>query len=206
MIDKLQPRQIFSLDDQSSNCTPGHQRIIAMYKPITIIHENSIIAHEFNISSMKTRKSLTLVDRGLASLVLTKRNAAAGNEIALSSSQCPGNEESFSSFRMGEIGKISNFLRLLHEISEDLITEDVKQLKFLCDDGTLTKARLEKIENAKDFFVAIREVIEDETKQLNFLKDLFKTISRNDVKAKIDKFQESRKGRHHGTFVKCFID
>ena len=33
-----------------------------MYKPITIIHENSIIAHETNISSMKTRKSLTLVD------------------------------------------------------------------------------------------------------------------------------------------------
>ena len=41
---------------------PGHQRIIAMYKPITIIHENNIIAHETNISSMKTRKSLTLVD------------------------------------------------------------------------------------------------------------------------------------------------
>ena len=62
MIDKLQPRQIFSLDDQSNNSTPGHQRIIAMYKPITIIHENNIIAHEVNISSMKTRKSLTLVD------------------------------------------------------------------------------------------------------------------------------------------------
>ena len=44
---------------------PGHQRIIAdiaMYKTITIIHENSIIAHEINISSMKTRKSLTLID------------------------------------------------------------------------------------------------------------------------------------------------
>ena len=62
MIDKLQPRQFFSLDDQSNNFTSGHQRIIAMYKPITIIHENSIIAHEVNISSMKTRKSLTLVD------------------------------------------------------------------------------------------------------------------------------------------------
>ena len=62
MIDKLQPRQIFSLDDQSNNSTPGHQRFIAMYKPITIIHENSIIAHEVNISSMKTRTSLTLVD------------------------------------------------------------------------------------------------------------------------------------------------
>ena len=62
MIDKLQPRQIFSLDGQSNNSTPGHQRIIAMYKPITIMHENSIIAHEVNISSMKTRKSLTLVD------------------------------------------------------------------------------------------------------------------------------------------------
>ena len=61
MIDKLQPRQIFSSDDQSNNSTPGHQRIIAMYKPITIIHENSNIAHEINISSMKTRKSLTLV-------------------------------------------------------------------------------------------------------------------------------------------------
>ena len=62
MIDKLQPRQIFSLDDQLNNSTPGHQRIIAMYEPITIIPENSIIAHEINISSMKTRKSLTLVD------------------------------------------------------------------------------------------------------------------------------------------------
>ena len=62
MIDKLQPRQIFSLDDQSINSTPGHQKIIAMYKPITIINENSIIAHEKNISSMKTRKTLTLVD------------------------------------------------------------------------------------------------------------------------------------------------
>ena len=41
MIDKLQPREIFSLNDQSNNSTPGHQRIIAMYKPITIIHENS---------------------------------------------------------------------------------------------------------------------------------------------------------------------
>ena len=62
MIDKLQPRPIFSLDDQSNNSTPGHQRIIAMYKPITIIHESSNIAHEINISSIKTRKSLTLVD------------------------------------------------------------------------------------------------------------------------------------------------
>ena len=62
MIDKLQPRQFFSLDDQSNNSMPGHQRIIAMYKPITIIHENNIIAHEGNISSMKTCKSLTLVD------------------------------------------------------------------------------------------------------------------------------------------------
>ena len=34
-----------------------------MYKPITLIHVNSIIAHEINISSMKTRKSLRLVDR-----------------------------------------------------------------------------------------------------------------------------------------------
>ena len=62
MIDKLQPRQMFSLDDQSNNSTPGHQRIIAVFKLITIIHENSIIAHEVNISSMKTRKSLTVVD------------------------------------------------------------------------------------------------------------------------------------------------
>ena len=28
-IDKLQPRQIFSLDDKSNNSTPGHQRIKA---------------------------------------------------------------------------------------------------------------------------------------------------------------------------------
>ena len=61
MIDKLQPRQIFSLDDQSNNSTRGHQRIMATYNPITIIHENSNIAQEINISSMKTRKSLTLV-------------------------------------------------------------------------------------------------------------------------------------------------
>ena len=26
MIDKLQPRQIFSLDDQSNNSTPGNQQ------------------------------------------------------------------------------------------------------------------------------------------------------------------------------------
>ena len=41
MIDKPQPLQIFSLDDQSNNSTPGHQRIKAMYKPITIIHETA---------------------------------------------------------------------------------------------------------------------------------------------------------------------
>ena len=97
---------------------------------------------------------------------------------------------------MSTIGKISNFRILLHNISEDLITEDVKQLKFLCGDGTLTKARLEKIENAKDLFVAIGEIFEDETTQLNFLKDLFKVIQRYDLKAKIEEFQESRKGRN----------
>ena len=32
-----------------------------MKKPVNIIHKNSIIAHEVNISNMKTRKSLTLV-------------------------------------------------------------------------------------------------------------------------------------------------
>ena len=105
---------------------------------------------------------------------------------------------------MGEIGGISNFRLLLHEISEDLITDDVENLKFLCGGGLLTKARLEKIKNAKDFFVAIGEVIEDETKQLNFMKDLFKTIYRDDLKVKIEKFQDSRKGRHHGTGVKFF--
>ena len=37
------------------------QAIKESMKPVNIIHENSIIVHEVNISSMKTRKSLTLV-------------------------------------------------------------------------------------------------------------------------------------------------
>jgi len=95
---------------------------------------------------------------------------------------------------MHKAGKISSVRLLLHNISEELVTDDVDKLKFLCDDGTLTKARLERIKNARELFVAIGEVVEDEGKKLKFLIKLFEAIGRIDLKSMVEEFQESRKG------------
>ena len=93
-------------------------------------------------------------------------------------------------------GQISHFRLLLHNLSEDLDSGELGAIKFLCAD-ILTKARLEKITNAKELFVAIGEVKEDEEKQLDFLKQLFKNIGRLDLQSKVENFQQTRKGRLH---------
>lgn len=93
-------------------------------------------------------------------------------------------------------GQISNFRRFLHKISEELGSEELESLKFLCSD-ILTKARLEKITNAKELFVAIGEVTEGEDKQLDLLKQLFKEISRLDLESEVEKYLQSNKGKLH---------
>ena len=90
--------------------------------------------------------------------------------------------------------QISNLRLFLHGISDELVTEELKQLKFLCSD-ILTKRKLENIENARELFVAIGEVTEGEDKQLDLLKQLFKSISRIDLARQVEQFQQSRKGR-----------
>lgn len=95
---------------------------------------------------------------------------------------------------MHKIGKVSDLRLLLHSISEELVTDELESLKYLCSD-ILTRAKLEKIGNAKQLFVAIAEVIEGEEKQLELLIQLFESISRRDLKSKVQQFQESRKGR-----------
>lgn len=92
--------------------------------------------------------------------------------------------------------RISNFRLFLHNISEELGSDELESLKFLCH-GTLTKARLEKIKNTKELFVAIGEVREDEEKQLALLKELFITIRRLDLESKVEKFQQTKKGKLH---------
>lgn len=95
---------------------------------------------------------------------------------------------------MAKAGRISNLRVFLHKISEDLVSDEVAQLKFLCSD-ILTKKRLEDIKNARELFVAIGEVIHEEAEQLQNLKFLFETIGRLDLKSRILEFEESRKGR-----------
>ena len=95
-------------------------------------------------------------------------------------------------------GQISDFRLFLHKLSDELGSEELENLKFLCAD-ILTKARLEKIKNTKELFVAIGEVTEGEEKQLDLLKQLFQSIYRLDLLSKVEKFQQSRrrKGRCH---------
>ena len=93
-------------------------------------------------------------------------------------------------------GQISNFRLFLHKISDELGSDELESLKFLCHDN-LTKARLEKIKTSKELFVAIGEVTEDEEKQLDLLKQLFKSIYRVDLESKVENFQQTRKGRLH---------
>lgn len=93
-------------------------------------------------------------------------------------------------------GQISNFRLFLHKISDELGSDELESLKFLCL-GNLTKARLEKIKNSKELFVAIGEVTEDEEKQLDLLKQLFRSISRRDLEARVKNFQQTRQGRLH---------
>ena len=93
-------------------------------------------------------------------------------------------------------GQISNFRLFLHKISDELGSDEVESLKFICHDN-LTKARLEKIKTSKELFVAIGEVTEDEEKQLDLLKQLFKSIYRVDLESRVENFQQTRKGRLH---------
>lgn len=90
-------------------------------------------------------------------------------------------------------GRISNFRLFLHKLSDELDSGELKAINFLCAD-ILTKARLEKITNTKELFVAIGEVKEDEEKQLDLLKQLFENIRRFDLQSKVEKFQQTRKG------------
>ena len=92
--------------------------------------------------------------------------------------------------------RVSNFRLFLHNISEELGSDELESLKFLCHD-TLTKARLEKIKNTKELFVAIGEVREDEEKQLDLLQQLFINIRRLDLVSKVEKFQQTKKGKLH---------
>ena len=93
-------------------------------------------------------------------------------------------------------GQISNFRRFLHDLSGEIDSSDLKELKFLCGD-ILTKAKREKITNSKELFVAIGEVTEDEWKQLDLIKELFENIRRLDLRSKVENFQQARKGRFH---------
>ena len=96
--------------------------------------------------------------------------------------------------KMHKAGEISKLRLLLHSISEELITDELESLKYLCGDH-LTRAKLEKIDNAKQLFVSITEVIEGVEEQLKFLIQLFESIGRRDLKAKIEEFQNLRQGR-----------
>ena len=91
---------------------------------------------------------------------------------------------------------ISNFRLFLHKLSDELDSDELKDLKFLCAD-ILTKAKLEKITNTKELFVAIGEVKEGEEKQLDLLKQLFISIYRFDLVSKVENFQQTRQGRKH---------
>ena len=92
--------------------------------------------------------------------------------------------------------QISNFRLFLHKLSDELDSDELKDLKFLCAD-ILTKARLEKITNTKELFVAIGEINEGEEKQLDLLKHLFKSIYRFDLESRVESFQQTRQGRLH---------
>ena len=95
---------------------------------------------------------------------------------------------------MRKAGKISNIRLLYHSLSEEIIANNLFDLKFLCGDY-LTPVRLEKIDNAKQLLSAIGEVVESESEQLELLKELFEKIGRRDLKSKVEEFQQSRKGR-----------
>ena len=93
-------------------------------------------------------------------------------------------------------GQITNFRLFLHKLSEELDSGELGGIKFLCAD-ILTKARLEKITNTKELFVAIGEVKEDEEKQLDILKQLFESIGRLDLQSRVENFRQTRKGGLH---------
>lgn len=92
-------------------------------------------------------------------------------------------------------GKISDIRLLYHSLSEEIIADNLDALKFLLRGNYLTPVRLEKICNAKQLLSAIGEVVENEFKQLELLKGLFENIGRRDLKSKVERFQQSTKGR-----------
>ena len=91
--------------------------------------------------------------------------------------------------------KISNFRLFLHKLSDELGSEDLEALKFLCP-GILTKAKLERITNAKELFVAIGEVSEGEDEQLDLIKQLLKSTQRLDLAKQVEE-QQSKRGMLH---------
>ena len=91
--------------------------------------------------------------------------------------------------------KISHIRLLYHSLSEEIIADNLASLKFILRGDYLTPVRLEKIDNAKQLLSAIGEVVENESKQLELLKELFEEIGRRDLKSKVEEFQQSRKGR-----------
>lgn len=92
--------------------------------------------------------------------------------------------------------QISNVRLFLNKIADDIGSEDLESLKYLCTD-ILRKAKLEKIKTARELFVAIGEVTEGDEKQLDLLKGLFRAVRRFDLESEVEKFQHSTKGKSH---------
>ncbi|XP_022799609.1 uncharacterized protein LOC111337538 isoform X3 [Stylophora pistillata] len=92
----------------------------------------------------------------------------------------------------------SNLRVFLNKIADDIGSEDLAILKFLCGDN-LTKRRLENITTPRELFVAIGERVEGEDEQLDFLRNLFQNASRFDLKHKVESVISSRKANENGT-------
>lgn len=88
---------------------------------------------------------------------------------------------------------ISNLRGFLNKIADDIGSEDLASLKYLCGDN-LAKGRLENISTPRELFVAIGEITEGEEQQLSFLRQLFHNVGRLDLMTKVQRFLDSRKG------------
>ena len=88
---------------------------------------------------------------------------------------------------------ISSLRGFLNKIADDIGSEDLADLKFLCGDK-LSKRKLENITSSRDLFVAIGENTKGEEEQLAFLIELFHNARRLDLEDKVKGFRDSRKG------------
>ncbi|XP_040826915.1 FAS-associated death domain protein [Ochotona curzoniae] len=80
------------------------------------------------------------------------------------------------------------FLVLLHSVSASLSSDELRELKFLCN-GRVGKRKLERVQSGLDLFSVLLEQNDLEPERTDLLRDLLLELRRHDLLLRLEAFE-----------------